>query len=149
MRCVVYRNWRFIPPFFRPFFGHSLFSVSLRHCRPSIALLASFISALGVVVTKQNLTANVFGKGSVMVASEQDLEQRKNALFSRRIRRHGKGDTGRLAPGLDFRGMAFPPTQNPFSEVEHIALINGKAICSSDVSVEVRTLPERLDFGKP
>jgi hypothetical protein len=24
-----------------------------------------------------------------------------------------KGDTGRLAPGPDFRDMAFPPTQNP------------------------------------
>jgi len=66
-----------------------------------------------------------------LVASEQDLEQRKDALGSRRIWRHGEGDTGRLAPGPDFRGMAFPPTQNPFSEVDYIAAINEKSLASA------------------
>jgi hypothetical protein len=64
---------------------------------------------------------------------------------------------GRLAPGSDFRGIAFPPTQNPVSEAANIAVINGKAIISRGVSGqvalqsrhEVRPLPKRLDFGKP
>jgi hypothetical protein len=92
-----------------------------------------------------------------LVASEQDLEQRNNALGSRRIWRHGEGDTSRLAPGPDFRGMVVPPTQNPFSEVAHIAVVNGKAIGSSDLSGhaalqsrhQVRPLPKWLDFDKP
>jgi hypothetical protein len=92
-----------------------------------------------------------------LVASEQDLEQRKDALGSRRIWRHGEGDTGRLAPDPEFRGIAFPPTQNPFSEVALITVINGKAISRSNLSRqvalqsrhEVRPLPKQLDFGKP
>jgi hypothetical protein len=72
-----------------------------------------------------------------LVASEQDLELRKVALGSRRIRRHGEGDTGRLAPGPYFRDMALPRTQNLFSQVAHIAVINVKAISSSDVSGQV------------
>jgi hypothetical protein len=88
---------------------------------------------------------------------EQDLEQRKDALSSRRIRRHGEGDTGRFALVPDFRYMAFLPTQNLFSEVAHIAVIHGKAISSSDVSGQValqsrhefRPLVKRHDFGKP
>ena len=51
----------------------------------------------------------------------------------------------------------FLPTLNPFNEVAHIAVINRKAISSSDVSGqvalqshhEVRPLPKRLYFGKP
>jgi hypothetical protein len=92
-----------------------------------------------------------------LVASEQDLERRKDALDSRRIGRHGEGETGRLAPGPDFRDMGFPLTQNPFSEVAHIAVINGKAISSSDVSGQLalqsrhELLPslKRLDFDEP
>jgi hypothetical protein len=53
--------------------------------------------------------------------------------------------------------MAFLPTQSSFSEVAHVAVINGKAISSSDSSEqavlqsrhEVRLLPKRLDFGMP
>jgi hypothetical protein len=60
-----------------------------------------------------------------LVAFEQDFEQRKDELGSRRIRRHGEGDTGRLAPGPDFRGMAFQSPQNFFSEVAHITVVNG------------------------
>jgi hypothetical protein len=33
--------------------------------------------------------------------------------------------------------MAFLPTQNPFSEVAHITVINGKAISSKGVSGQV------------
>ena len=73
------------------------------------------------------MTRECSEKGSVLVASEHDLEHRKVALGSRRIWRHGEGDTGRLSPGLDFRDMAFPPKLNPFSEVIYIAVINGKA----------------------
>ena len=133
------------------------FSVSLQDCRPSLPLFSCFTSVLGFVVTKHKWPANEVGKGSVLVASEQDLGLRKVALGSRRIRRHGEGDTGRLAPGPDFRDMAFPPTQNCFSEVAHIAVVNGKAISSSDLSRQValqsrheaRPVPKRLVFGKP
>jgi hypothetical protein len=53
--------------------------------------------------------------------------------------------------------MDFPPTQNLFSDVAHIAVINEKAISSSGVSGKialqsrhkVRPLSKRLDFGKP
>jgi hypothetical protein len=159
---VVKRNGRFTPPFFGLFFGHFgptlglFFSVFLKTFRPSFALFASFMSTHCVVEPKYNLPANIVGKGSVLVASEQDLEQRKDALDSRRIWRHGEGDTGRLAPGPDFRDMAFPLTQNPFSEVAHIAVINENAISSSDVSGQLALqsrhgllpLPKRLDFGK-
>jgi hypothetical protein len=53
--------------------------------------------------------------------------------------------------------MAFPPTQNPFSEVALIiAVINGSAISCSDINWQVvlqsrheaRPLPKRLDVGK-
>jgi hypothetical protein len=92
-----------------------------------------------------------------LVASEQDVEQRKDALGSRRIWCHGEGNTDRLAPGPDVTDMAFLPTQNPFSEVAHIAVIDGKAISSSDVSGQValqsrheaRPLLKPLDFGTP
>jgi hypothetical protein len=51
--------------------------------------------------------------------------------------------------------MAFPPTQNLSCEVSHIAVINGKAISSSDISGQIALqsrhevlLPsKRLDFG--
>jgi len=87
-----------------------------------------------------------------LVVYEQDLEQRKDALGSRQIWRHGEGNTGRLAPCPDFRGMAFRPTQNPLSELSLIAVINGKAISNSDLSRQValqsrheaRRLPKRL-----
>jgi hypothetical protein len=90
-----------------------------------------------------------------LVASEQDLEQRKDALGARKIWRHGEDDTGRLAPGPDFKDMAFQPTQNLFSKVAHIAVVNGKAnsrgIVSGQIALqsrhEVRPLPKRLDFG--
>jgi hypothetical protein len=75
---------------------------------------------------------------------------------ARRILRHGEGDAGHLAPGPDLSDMFFPPTQNLFSEVVHIAVINGKAISSTGVSGvalqsrnEVRPLPKRLDFDQP
>jgi hypothetical protein len=116
----------------------------------------SFIITLDVAVTKRNRPANAVVKKSVLDASEQDLEQRKDALGSRRIRRHGEGDTGRLAPGPKFRGMAFSRTLNSFSKVILIAVINEKAISSSDLSRQValqsrheaRPLPKRLVFGK-
>jgi hypothetical protein len=164
MLGIVYRTGRFIPPFFADFFRTfsyiSLdifglffsFSVSLKHYRPSSASFASFIRTLGVVVTKHNWQANVVGKGSVLVAFEQDLEQRKDALGPRRIWRHGEGDSGRLARGPDFRGMVFPPTQNLFREVTLIAVANGNAISSRDLirqgalesRHEVRPLPNGL-----
>jgi hypothetical protein len=83
-----------------------------------------------------------------LVASEQDLEQRKDTLGSRRIRRH----SSRLVSGPDFRGMAFQASQNSYSEVAHIAVINGQAISNSGVSGqvalksrhEVRPLPNGL-----
>jgi hypothetical protein len=56
-----------------------------------------------------------------LVAFEEYLEQRKDALGSRRILRHGEGDTGRFAPCPDFRDKYFSPTLNPFSEVAHKA----------------------------
>jgi hypothetical protein len=131
MRGVDYINGRFVSTIFgffsaifRPFFR--FFSVSLQLYRPSLALFASFISTLRAAVSEGSGPANVVGKGSVLVASEQDLEQLKDALGSRRVWRH----TGRLAPGPDFRGMAFQSPQSPFSEVAHIAVVNGKAICS-------------------
>ena len=139
---VVYGNGRFIQPFFsafflpfsvkfRPFF---VFFCFLRHRRPSLALLASFLSTLCVVICEGKLTRECGWKGSALVASEQDLEQLKDALGSRRNWHHGEGDTGRFVPGPDFRDMAFLPTQNLFSEDAHIAVIKGKAISSSDVS---------------
>jgi hypothetical protein len=113
------------------------FYVSLQDCRPSLSLFSCFTSVLGFVVTKHKWPANEVGKGSVLVASEQDLEQRLGALGSRRVLHHGEGDTGRLAPGPDFRGMAFPPTLNLFGEVALIAVIYRNAISSSDVSRQV------------
>jgi hypothetical protein len=86
---------------------------------------------LCVAVSKHNLPVNVVGKGSVLVASEKDLKQRKDALGSRRFFRHGEGDTDRLAPGPDYRDMAFPPTHNPLSEVAHIAVINEKPLAAA------------------
>jgi hypothetical protein len=92
-----------------------------------------------------------------LVASKQDLEQRKDAPDSRRNSRHGESDIGRFAPGPGFSGMAFPTTQNSFSLVGSIAVIKENAISSSDLSGqvalqsrnEVWSLPKRLDFGKP
>ena len=55
----------------------------------------------------------------------------KNALGFRRIQRHDEGDTGHLDPSPDFRGLALPPTQNSFSEVVHIAVINSKALAAA------------------
>ena len=136
-RCRLYK-WTFHPAFFSGF-GHFLaifrhfpyiflvcFYVSLQDCRPSLSLFSCFTSVLGFVVTKHKWPANEVGKGSVLVASEQDLEQRLGALGSRRVLHHGEGDTGRLAPGPDFRNMAVLQTQNFLSNAAHIAVINRK-----------------------
>jgi hypothetical protein len=109
MRGVVYRNGQFIPPFSGFFFGHFpaifrpffVYFFCLFTTLPAkLSFIFELYSAIGFVVTKNSLPANVVGKGGVLVAFEQDLEQPKDALGSRRIWRHSEEDTGQ-APNLE------------------------------------------------
>jgi hypothetical protein len=93
----------------------------------------------------------------VLMFPKRILSKEKTRSTPADFFRHREGDQSRIAPGPDFGVMAFPPTEESFSEVVDIAVVDGKATGSSDIGSkvalqrchEVRPLPKRIDFGKP
>jgi|AntAceMinimDraft_5_1070358.scaffolds.fasta_scaffold63073_2 hypothetical protein len=67
----------------------------------------------------------------------------RNRILSNEKTRSASAEFGAKAKAIRAASLqaptleAFPPTQNPFSEVAHIAVVNGRTISSSDVSGQV------------